>query len=882
VTARGRRDDGQALPLVLVFIVVFGAIVGLLLTGARTNLVMTKVAMTQSRMMYASDGAIESAIATVRSTYNGVCPGDPTKPGQPYDLNTVPGTVATPVVPGVATVNVTCQPIAGPRSNTFGGYSIVTGVTLPNPGGVSQQGNFNCVSMNADGLGSGHATLASGTTCLTYTQPGGSNPAWLQQDAPLKDDGKTPRTPDLFGVYALDAFNIWAVGEDKDGSETIWHSEGDEWEGVDGSTSSITDKNLFGVYAADVDHVWAVGQAGTILACSAGCDEPDTATWADRSFGTVDLNAVSGIDATHVWAVGNKIGGGGGQENILFFDGTNWNQIATPGNTGGVKDKDLLGVYAADANHVWAVGQGGNIFYCSSACTGTTASWANTTFGTVDLTAIDGLDASHVWATGKKTAAHTETVLFFDGASWSSLYAAADDDDLFGVAAADPANAFAVGHAGTAYDSSPSWGALATGSTKDLFAAAAVAANVAKDTPLSAWAVGKDGTILYYTPPVAGSSLATIEGGPVFNAGKAIFTTPTKVANGDFTQFTTGSCPAKPGGLTVSAPYTYSCTSSIPPSIASLPTTYHLPTSTGPFSCVGATVTCTQMNPNGFTSITCAGGTKAAIFAPGYYQTKPNLKQTGFSTYFFESGIYYFKTGSWGGIGSDTNPPWIIGGAPSPNDTPTIAPSSPCWGALSASGYFTNPGGTSPPAGSWQTGGTGVEWILGAGTWLDVHTVHLEIFTREATKAQADIEGAQGISIREVSPGATPAGWVKSAPGGKLQLVQVDANNHNPEFYLHGGIYSPNNNVEFFTNKLQVTTGPILANSLELAFARSSSPPLRINAGGDGIGLYELVATSTSDGSNGVAKASLSVEAVVAFDRKTAGVPVTVNSWRVR
>jgi hypothetical protein len=166
---------------------------------------------------------------------------------------------------------------------------------------------------------------------------------------------------------------------------------------------------------------------------------------------------------------------------------------------------------------------------------------------------------------------------------------------------------------------------------------------------------------------------------------------------------------------------------------------------------------------------------------------------------------------------------------------------------------------------------------------MDVHTVHLELFTREApTDAQAVIEGGQGISIREVSPGSSPAGWIKSAPGGALQLVQVDANNHNPEFYLHGGIYSPNNNVEFFTNKLQVTTGPILANSLELAFAKTSSPPLKINAGGDGKGQYEFVATGTTDGSNGLPKGSLQVEAVVTFDRKTAGVPITIQSWRVR
>ena len=902
---RARRDDGQVLPMVLVIMFIFSILVGLLLTSAVANLRMTRVNQSTSRIQYAGDGAIESAITKVRTTFNGVCPGDPTNPGAAYDLNTVPSTVALPNIPGVSSMKVTCQPIAGPRSNTFGGYSVVTGVKLPTSGGVSPQGNPNCVSLNADPLGGGHATLATGTTCLSYPPPGGANPSWLQQDSPFRADGHTANNANLNGVFALDAFNIWTVGDNigagggSPAEETIWHSEGDEWDDVGTSTGAVTNKKLFGVWASDVSHVWAVGEQGSILSCTANCDDDVLASWSSLTAGSDNLNAVAGIDSTHVWAVGDNVsipvppGSPKGTqptqlENIWYFDGTTWTQISTPTNTGGLKDQKLLGVWAADVNHVWAVGQSGNILYCSSACTTTAATWAVTDIGNQDLFAVDGTDSSHVWAVGKAPGAaggNLDTILMFNGAAWAQQATPADNKNLNGVGVADAQNVFAVGDGGNAYSSNPTWASLSTGVGTKLAAATAVPANPGAGIALGAWAVGDGGEILFYTPPAAGASLATIEGGPVFNAGKANFVTPTRVANGDFTQFQlTNGCPSQPSNLTVSVPYAYTnpCPTTIPQSILNLPTQYHLPTSTAPFNCVGATVTCTQQNANGFASLTCPGGTKVAIFAPGYYQTHPNLKQAGFSTYFFESGVYYFKTGNWGGIGDDKNAPWVIGGAPSSTDTPTIAPNSPCWSTITGSAYYSNPSASSP-GGNWVTGGTGVEWILGAGTWLDVHSVHLEIFTREApTDAQAQIEGAQGISIREVSPGSSPAGWATSNPGGKLQLVQVDANNHNPEFYLHGGIYSPNNNVEFFTNKLQVTTGPILANSLELAFATSASPPLKINAGGDGKGQYQFVATGTTDGSNGLPKGSLQVEAVVTFDRKTAGVPITIQSWRVR
>ena len=46
-----------------------------------------------------------------------------------------------------------------------------------------------------------------------------------------------------------------------------------------------------------------------------------------------------------------------------------------------------------------------------------------------------------------------------------------------------------------------------------------------------------------------------------------------------------------------------------------------------------------------------------------------------------------------------------------------------------------------------------------------------------------------------------PSGtWTPSTPKNPGQLFQVDANNHSPNVYIHGGVFMPNNNFEEFTS----------------------------------------------------------------------------------
>jgi hypothetical protein len=226
--------------------------------------------------------------------------------------------------------------------------------------------------------------------------------------------------------------------------------------------------------------------------------------------------------------------------------------------------------------------------------------------------------------------------------------------------------------------------------------------------------------------------------------------------------------------------------------------------------------------------------------------------------------VYYITTsggGNWhfdNGAGGATFTPssdkfYVIGGMPSPGDQNTIAKTSPCWSYIAASSYAH--------AGT----GTGVEWILGTHTFMDVHTVNMELFTREGGKPW---EGAQGLSIREVppvcvgkpTPGPGPTcittaqaseGWKPSKPGPAnaiTQLFQVDGNTNHPHVFVHGGLYAPDNDIEEFTYTSGVTLGPIDCNSLELSFALATSPQLQIEAG-TGTPTVALKATAHGKGS---------------------------------
>ena len=179
-------------------------------------------------------------------------------------------------------------------------------------------------------------------------------------------------SPDLYGVHAIAANNIIAVGQY---GCIIKSADGTTWT----HKTSGTVNRLNAVHASDATHIVAVGDNGTILTSA------DGTTWTVRVSGvTKHLYGVYVLDATHAWAVGEN-------RTILFSAdaGVTW----TPQTSG--TTKTLKSVYVFDATHVWTVGADGTLLFFNGTV------WTAQGSGTlVDLNGVSGLSATSVYAVG--------------------------------------------------------------------------------------------------------------------------------------------------------------------------------------------------------------------------------------------------------------------------------------------------------------------------------------------------------------------------------------------------------------------------------------------------------------------------------------------------
>jgi len=117
---------------------------------------------------------------------------------------------------------------------------------------------------------------------------------------------------------------------------------GETWE----PQTPDTKQHLFGVRALDAQHVWAVGDWGTIISSADG-----GASWQNHPLDRdIILNAEAWPDALHGWIVGE-----GGAILATTDGGATWADQHS-----GV-EKTLFGTCFTDAQHGWAVGLDGLI-----------------------------------------------------------------------------------------------------------------------------------------------------------------------------------------------------------------------------------------------------------------------------------------------------------------------------------------------------------------------------------------------------------------------------------------------------------------------------------------------------------------------------------------
>ena len=190
-------------------------------------------------------------------------------------------------------------------------------------------------------------------------------------------------TADLTGVSFGDAGHGSVVG----GAGTIVNTSdgGLLWQP---QTSGFGD-GLYGVAFADADDGWAVGggASGVILGTTNGGD-----TWSAQASVAGDcwINAITSVDATHAWAIGN-----GGSPSRVFVMATSNGSTWTEHDLAGVPG--LVDVDFASTSDGWAVSYDGTIV----ATVDGGGSWHSQASGTqAELTSVCFTDSDHGWAAG--------------------------------------------------------------------------------------------------------------------------------------------------------------------------------------------------------------------------------------------------------------------------------------------------------------------------------------------------------------------------------------------------------------------------------------------------------------------------------------------------
>ncbi|NPV60060.1 MAG: hypothetical protein HPY75_10395, partial [Actinobacteria bacterium] len=322
----------------------------------------------------------------------------------------------------------------------------------------------------------------------------------------------------LYGVYALDNENVWAVGE----RGTILYWNGLRWT----SQSSGTVSDIYGVFALDKNNVWAVG-GGTTDSCAVILHW-DGSSWAvdyvspkiySQYYTTYYFYDVHALDSNNAWAVGDL--------GIYHWDGKEWKR------QGEGIDTDLKSctpcIRALGVNDAWAVGPGKILHWDGS-------SWAPRGFDGISgehyLNDIDARGTDDIWVTGHEGRdGSAERIYHWDGAQWSVRDTSPEDitcpiavkamqrDNILvlgrygdilrfdgkhistvfrkirgfnDVSVLDKDNVWAVGDGGAiAFWNGHSWSFQDSGTTADLYCVSALDRD-------NVWAAGCNATILHW------------------------------------------------------------------------------------------------------------------------------------------------------------------------------------------------------------------------------------------------------------------------------------------------------------------------------------------------------------------------------------------------
>jgi hypothetical protein len=216
----------------------------------------------------------------------------------------------------------------------------------------------------------------------------------------------------LFGVAALSASDVWAVGEDGNpGRKTlIEHWNGSKWIVVPGA-SLQNGGGLRDVTAIAKTNVIAVGHNGTVGTDHALVEQWDGATWSSvptpaTGQGT-ELYGVSARGPNAVWAAGVQSGSAAIQTLTERDVGSGWEVVPSPNPSGASHVNELWDVSALSSEAAWAVGDQENSGFVrrTTAMHYTNGSWqvtpsTNASNGSNRLFGVAATTSTKTWAVG--------------------------------------------------------------------------------------------------------------------------------------------------------------------------------------------------------------------------------------------------------------------------------------------------------------------------------------------------------------------------------------------------------------------------------------------------------------------------------------------------
>jgi hypothetical protein len=234
------------------------------------------------------------------------------------------------------------------------------------------------------------------------------------------------------------------------------------WTGVQPPSPRTVVNELDGVTVVSPSDVWAAG-----FDFGGGPDQTLILHWNGHKWSRVpspspgSLDGLAGVAATsagNAWAVGDTLQNGTGEKPlILHWNGTTWKQVASPGPG----DSGFLnGVGATSAANAWAVGT----YDDGTADQTLTLRWNGTAWKQVAspnpagpahinvLWGVTATSASNAWAVGDydNGSAQNTLILQWNGTTWAQVPSPSPGDSsntLQGVAATSASNAWATGDA---------------------------------------------------------------------------------------------------------------------------------------------------------------------------------------------------------------------------------------------------------------------------------------------------------------------------------------------------------------------------------------------------------------------------------------------------